>query len=73
MILEKRIANIGCIAPLMMAQIVPTRMKGHSEMFRRITCRNDTGGTSSSCKTDEVESYFGKRYSANFTVKIFGP
>lgn len=53
MILEKMIANTGCIAPLMMAQMVPTKMYGHSELLSLITLKKDTGGTSSSCRTGE--------------------
>lgn len=55
MILEKMMANTGCMAPLMVAQMVPTRMYGHSGIFRRIILRNDTGGTSSSCRKKEKE------------------
>lgn len=50
MILEKMIANIGCMSPLMMAQMVPTRIYGHSERLKRRTFRNDRGGTLSSCR-----------------------
>lgn len=48
MILEKTMANTGCIAPLMAAQMIPTKMYGHSELLRRSTVRNDTGGAASS-------------------------
>lgn len=48
MILEKMMANSGCIAPLMMAQMVPTKMYGHSLRLRYSNLGNDMGATSSS-------------------------
>lgn len=50
MILEKMTANIGCITPLIMAQMSPTKMYGHSVRLRRNTLTNDTGGIFSSCR-----------------------
>lgn len=50
MILEKMAAKDGCNAPLTMAPMVPTSKYGHSETLRRITSKNDTVGTCSSCK-----------------------
>lgn len=50
MILEKMTANTGCMAPLIAAQMVPMKMYGHSELLRRSTVKNDTGGASSSCR-----------------------
>lgn len=50
MILEKMTANKGCMAPLIAAQMVPMKMYGHSELLRRSTVKNDTGGASSSCR-----------------------
>lgn len=48
-------ANAGCKAPLMMAQMVPTKMYGHSERLRRITLENGTRGIFSSCKEGGTE------------------
>lgn len=50
MILEKMAAKDGCNAPLTMAPMVPASKYGHSETLRRITSKNDTVGTCSSCK-----------------------
>lgn len=50
MILEKMMAKAGCIAPLIVAQKVPTKMYGHSGRFSRSTLKNDASGISSSCR-----------------------
>lgn len=50
MIEAKTRVIIGNVTPVMMAQIVPTKIYGHSVMLRWSTSKNDTGGTFSSCK-----------------------
>lgn len=55
MILEKMMAKAGCIAPLIMAQKVPTKMYGHSGMLSRSTLKKDASGTSSSCGDQDTE------------------
>lgn len=44
MILENNIANIGWLAPLMMAQKIPSMMYGHSERLRPKTLRKGAEG-----------------------------
>lgn len=50
MISVKMMLSTGCMAPVITAQMVPTKIYGHSEMLKRITLKNDTGGTFSSCR-----------------------
>lgn len=57
MILERMTPNAGCIAPLIMAAMQPTKMKGHSELLRRISLKNDAGGLFSSCKNHHELGY----------------
>lgn len=53
--LAKRNENAGDANPLMMAQMVPTKMSGHSDVLRRMISRKDTGGISSSCVKKDIQ------------------
>lgn len=45
---ENIIANAGCNAPLITAANVPTKKKGHSDIFNFIILKNETLGIFSS-------------------------